>query len=152
MAKLNIGQGKRKRLIATYWQESLFVFITAGLLLWRITISATPYDEVINVSLAYRLSLGQLPFYEAQEAFQTGAIILAPFLWLYTTVIGSTDGIILFSRFLYLAALAALGMLTFRVFKKIVPFRVAFYMGYLCIFFKYTPFIIFGMTACWSFF
>ena len=58
MAKLNIGQGKRKRLIATYWQESLFVFITAGLLLWRITISATPYDEVINVSLAYRLSLG----------------------------------------------------------------------------------------------
>ena len=133
---LRVAVKQLKQWSLSCWKEMIFVFITSGLLLWRICISAVPFDELINVSLSYRLSLGQLPFLEVREAFQTGALILAPFLKLYTLLTGTTDGIVLFSRLLYLLAMLLLAILTYRSFRTITAHKNAFYLAYLCPFFQ----------------
>ena len=46
-----------------------FVIISFSLLLYRITLHADVADEITNLNISYRISLGAIPFYhlEAQE-------------------------------------------------------------------------------------
>lgn len=133
-----------KRIIKVNKFELLFVIISFCILLYRITIHADTYDEIININIAYRVALGQKPFYEALEAFQSGDILIAPFIWLYIKILGKTSGIVLFSRFLYLLFMVLSGITVFMVAKRFLSTKRAFFLGYICLFFQ-----LYGLYYLW---
>lgn len=75
-------------------------------------------DEVQNLTMAYRLTLGQRPWVEIWELFQSGNSFAAPFINIYTAITGSTDGLILFSRITYFAMNIGLGTLFYCTMKE----------------------------------
>lgn len=130
-----------------FWNNVLiffFVLITFSMMIYRITIHADIYDEIFNLGISYRIALGQLPFYECWESFQSGDIILAPFLWLYIKVIGRTGGIVLFSRFVYVCVLICTGFVIYVTFNKFFEKRNAFLLGYIFCFFH-----VYGLYYLW---
>ena len=132
--KININWGIQK--LKENLFTIIFVMITFGALIYRISLHADIYDEIINLNVAYRVALGNIPFYECWETFQSGDILIAPFLWIYTTFFKTTSGLILYSRILYLLAYSYLGIIVYNVFKHCVSKKQAFYIGYMCIFFE----------------
>ncbi len=126
------------------WLLICFLITTFAVLLYRITLHADLYDEIINLNVSYRIALGQIPFYECWESYQSGDILLSIFLWIYIKVFKTTSGIVLYSRGIYLLLFIILGYLIYRVFKNIISRKKAFLLGYLCIFFQ-----LYGLYYLW---
>lgn len=116
--------------------EMLFVIITILLLIYRVTLHADIYDEIINIGISYRIAHGDVPFYNCWEAFQSGDIFLAPFIWLYLKIFKTTSGLVLFSRLLYLAILFLLVGATYLLFSKYLEKKQAFFVSYVVLFFE----------------
>jgi len=113
-----------------------FVLLTFALLLYRITLHADVYDEIMNLNIAYRIVLGDIPFYHIQESYQVGAIFLVPFIWLFVKVTGSTTGIVLFSRVLYILVLVGCAAAAYRLFRRCMDKGNAFFLSYVIVFFE----------------
>lgn len=113
-----------------------FVIITFALLLYRITLHADPYDEIMNLNISYRIVLGDIPFYHIQESYQTGAVFLVPFLWIFVKLTGGTTGIVLYSRVVYILVLAGSAVLAYRMFKRYMDKENAFFLSYTIVFFE----------------
>ena len=114
-----------------------FVILTFTLLLYRITLHADVDDEIMNLSIAYRMTKGDIPFYHIQESYQLGAIFLAPFLWFYVKLTGGTTGIVLYSRLIYIAVLAICAILTYRSLQHYLKKGLAFFISYVIVFFEF---------------
>lgn len=124
----------RNRLIrACEWG---FVLLTFTLLIYRITLHADVYDEIMNLSISYRITLGDIPFYNIQEAYQIGAIFTAPFVWLFVKLTGGTTGIILYSRVIYILTLVGCAILIYRLMKHYLKKEIAFFLSYIIVFFE----------------
>ena len=113
-----------------------FVVLTFALLLYRITLHADINDEIMNLSIAYRMIKGDIPFYHIQESYQLGAVFLVPFLWVYVKLTGGTTGIVLYSRVIYIAMLVLCAYLTYRLLKHYLKKDLAFFISYTIIFFQ----------------
>lgn len=135
---------KINEIIWNFKYDILFTIVIIALLLYRISIHADIYDEIINLNVAYRISQGDLPFYQCWEAFQNGDLFLSPFLWLYVKVIGSTGGIVLFSRFVYFVILCGLGLIMYVTTSPLIGKRNAYYIGLLCPLFQ-----LYGLYYLW---
>lgn len=114
----------------------LFIIITTVLLLYRISIHADIYDEIINLGVSYRIALGDIPFYNCWEAFQSGDIFMAPFIWIYIKIFHSTTGLILYCRFIYIAVLTCVSAITYCILKKYIKKSICFQLSYVIIFFN----------------
>lgn len=125
-----------KNWLKTHCIDILFVVVTLSLLFYRISLAADRYDEIINLNVSYAVTLGRIPFLESREAYQSGDFFLTPFLWVYVFLRGSTEGIVLFSRFVYFGFLCLIGIFVYHTFKRNVGKKAAFYLGYLCLFFQ----------------
>lgn len=121
-----------------------FVIITFALLLYRITLHADVDDEIMNLNIAYRMSKGDIPFYNIMESYQMGAIFLAPFVWFYVKITGGTTGIVLSSRFLYIIVLTICAILTYHLLQHYLKKDIAFFISYIIIFFE-----LFGLFYLW---
>src|SRR5687768_17503576 len=53
--------------------------------------------------MALRFANGARPFIDELFVNQTGSLLFSPFVFLFLKVSGSTEGLVLFCRFLYLA-------------------------------------------------
>lgn len=113
-----------------------FVTITFSLLLYRISLHADRFDEIFNLAIPYRVALGQLPFYECWDSFQSGDILLAPFLYLFISIIGSSGGIVFFSRLLYICTLIFVSAVFYCTINKYIEKRIAFLISYIFCFFQ----------------
>lgn len=113
-----------------------FVILTFLLLLYRITLHADVSDEIMNLSISYRITQGDLPFYHIQEAYQIGAIFTAPFVWLFVKLTGGTEGIILYSRVIYILALIGCAMFMWHLLKRYLRKDIAFFLSYIIVFFE----------------
>lgn len=122
----------------------LFIGITLFLLIYRISLHADIYDEIINMTVSYRIALGDVPFYNCWEAYQGGDILMAIFIFLYVNIIGTTSGIILYARGLYLICLSLLAIYTYFIFRKRIDKTIAFYLSYTICFFE-----IYGLFYLW---
>lgn len=96
-------------------------------------------DETYYLALPYRFSLGDRPFIDSWDIHQTGALLLAPVLWLYRLITGGTTGVILFMRILYILADALTALLVYRAVLRLFRRRMP---ALLCagLFFSFTPF------------
>ena len=96
-------------------------------------------DETYYLALPYRFSLGDRPFLDSWDIHQTGALLIAPILWLYRLAVGDMTGILLFMRTLYICVDAVVALLVyravFRLFRRRLP-------ALICagLFFSFTPF------------
>lgn len=59
-------------------------------------------DEVFNICDSFRLVSGNKLLVDIWEYYQTGDSFLAPFVWVYWKINGSTEGIVLACRLFYL--------------------------------------------------
>lgn len=55
-------------------------------------------DECYALAVGYRLAMGEKLFLDLWESHQLGGIILAPFLWLYLKLAGTTTCIVVYGR------------------------------------------------------
>lgn len=122
----------------------LFIGITLFLLIYRISLHADIYDEIINLTVSYRIALGDVPFYNCWEAYQGGDILMAIFIFLYVNIMGTTSGIIFYARGLYLICLFLLAIYTYFIFRKRIDKTIAFYLSYIICFFE-----IYGLFYLW---
>lgn len=113
-----------------------FAVITFSLLLYRITLHADVADEIMNLSISYRIVLGDIPFYHIQEVYQTGAIFTVPFVWLFVKLTGGTTGIILYSRVVYIVVLIICAVLMYRLIRHYMRKKLAFLLSYVIVFFE----------------
>lgn len=93
-------------------------------------------DEMLNLSDSYRLVNGNRFIVDVWDYFQMGDSFLAPFLWIFVKLNGSTEGIVLASRLIYLGINIVVGLFAYWVIKDYfqnfyariaVPFAIAFY-------------------------
>lgn len=86
-------------------------------------------DEQYALSLSYRLLRGDRLLYTMWEPHQFSALPLVPLLALFMAVTGGTAGILLFVRVVMLIVRAALGVWTWRLFRRALPELLAVLLG-----------------------
>ncbi len=62
-------------------------------------------DEAYYLAFGYRFAQGDIPLVDELSLHQLPGILLSPFVRAYTAAVGSTDGIVLAGRMLYLVVL-----------------------------------------------
>ena len=88
--------------------------------LWRLLHTIDKGDEVQNITMAYRLVLGQKPWVDVWEIFQSGNSFASPVIWLLVKMTGSTEGIIFFVRGAFLLMNLFLGAVLFFALRKYI--------------------------------
>ncbi|HAY73622.1 MAG TPA: hypothetical protein DCY31_07230 [Ruminococcaceae bacterium] len=78
------------------------LFILAVFSFWRAHYGAEAYDEPFYLTIPYRMVKGDVLFLHEWHGSQLSAFILYPFVKVYLLIFKSTEGIILFFRYLYI--------------------------------------------------
>lgn len=97
----------------------LITLTIVSLMCTRLHFGITRGDEILNTLWAKKIALGQRPFFDVWELFQTGSIFSAPFVSLYIKITGGTTGLVLFNRFVYLFFNIILMYIIYKLFSKI---------------------------------
>lgn len=88
------------------------------LLTFRAFIAINTYDEMFNLGEVYRVILGNTYLSENWDFFQMGDSFFYPFFKLFYLITGSTDGIVIFSRILFVVLRIIEAMFVYRVLQK----------------------------------
>lgn len=75
-------------------------------------------DEGFYASIPYRFLLGDRPFIDENAIHQTAGFLTFPFVWLFVTITGSTTGLILFLRLLFVLLTVVVAVQVYRFFLK----------------------------------
>lgn len=76
------------------------------------------YDEFFNTAIAYQSVLGHTFLSDIWNFFQTGDAIQIPFLWLYRSINGSMEGVLLAGRIYYFVCCCLIGLFAYRTFRS----------------------------------
>ena len=93
--------------------------IAAVALLHRLPYGVSHGDEAFYSAMPYTFALGNRPYVDELGTQQNAGVLLVPFYRVYLAIAGSTDGIILFNRYLYFIYAAVASWLTYRFVKRI---------------------------------
>lgn len=74
-------------------------------------------DEVFNICESYRLANGNKFLVDVWDYYQMGDMFLTPFIWIYITINGSTEGIVLACRLFYLLINIGVGVVAYTILK-----------------------------------
>lgn len=75
-------------------------------------------DEVFNIGQALRTIRGNTFLVENWDYFQTGDSFLIPFLYIFCKITGSTEGIVLFSRLVFVALQTLLSVFIYKILSR----------------------------------
>lgn len=108
-------------------ERLLYAFAALALLLTfaRMFLGADFMDEAFYAVLAWRFVLGDTPFVDEINPVQTAALITRPFVWIYTSLVGDTTGLLLALRMLWFAGNLVLVGLGWRVLRAHMPSALA---------------------------
>ena len=102
--------------------EIIFSAVCASILFFlffvRLFYCAPPGDEINNIVMAWHVANGQKPWVEVWELFQAGNSFLSPFLWIFYKLQASTDGILVFSRIIYLCFNIIIGLIIIKILSS----------------------------------
>lgn len=138
-------KNQRERADKYKWQDYLFVvLLAAGLILafWKIVYGFGGNGEAFYLTVPQRFIMGDAPIKDEWHLSQLSGFLMMPFVWLFTTVTGSTEGIILTARTVYIIFHAAVSVVVYYRLRK---------YGYISVFasvlfFIFTPFNIMAMS------
>ncbi len=127
------------------WQNILFVALMAGGLIfafWKCRYGFGGNDEAFYLTIPHRLGLGDAFIKDEWNLAQLSGFLTLPFVWLYTTIMQTTEGIILAARFTYVILHAIVSVVIYTRLKKYGYFSVL-----ACsLYFIFTPFNIMAMS------
>lgn len=119
-----------------YFQNNFFSYfvliITIIILLFtffRLYFGVDFTDEAFYIAIPYRFAMGARPFIDEISFAQMSSLIILPFVKLYYWVVGSTEGIILFSRRLYFGYTLLVSGLIFIFLRSFIRWQVALLMS-----------------------
>ncbi|HYQ00756.1 MAG TPA: hypothetical protein VER96_18905 [Polyangiaceae bacterium] len=108
-----------------------------GTLRYRIPYGVCHTDEAFYSALPYSFLIGNRPYLDERTVHQNAGILLVPLYRLYLAIAGSSDGIILFNRYLYLTYVAVASLLTWRLVRRIANFSSGCWAAALLVCFGY---------------
>src|SRR6478609_11255676 len=104
-----------RRLTASETLAVLAWLVALGVLRYRIPYGVSHRDEAFYSAMPYSFLIGNQPYLDERTVHQNAGILLMPLYRLYLALAGSTDGIILFNRYLYLAYMTFASLLAWRL-------------------------------------
>ncbi len=122
----------------------LLVARVAVVLVGRLRYGVDFSDEAFYVALPYRFAIGDRPFVDEISPAQTAALITTPLFWSYLKISGGTAGIILFSRWSYLAFSALVGLVVFSTLRRVLSWPLALATATIGV--AYVPFCVFSLS------
>ena len=136
---------QRERADKQKWQDVLFITLLLGAAIfafWKVRYGFGGNDESFYLTIPHRLLKGDALFRDEWHLSQMCSILLLPFTWVYTTIAGSTDGIILAARVFYVIIH---GSATILIYIKLRKYGyISVFAGVL--FFLYTPYDIMALS------
>ena len=126
-------------------QDLCFVLLLAVIIVlqfWKASVGMGSADEHFYTTLGYRFMKGDALFFDDWHIAQMISFFLEPLVRLFTSVTGSTNGIIRFMRFCYIAFNALAGTVFYLRFRQ---YRYAA-IGAACIYLLYTPLQIMALS------
>ena len=138
-------KAQRERADKYKWQDFLFVALMLGGLIfafWKCSYGFGGNDEAFYLTVPHRLSMGDAFIRDEWHLSQLSGFLTLPFVWLYTTIMQTTDGIILAARIVYVIFHAVVSTVIYTRLRK---------YGYLSViacalYFIYTPYNIMAMS------
>jgi len=94
-------------------------------------------DESYFISISYRFALGGHPFINEYVLSQLASFFPTPFLKYFLFKHGSSDGIVLFSRYIYFCFTILFASTMVLITKKIMDLRAAILFSLLCVAFVF---------------
>lgn len=136
---------QRQRADKYKWQDYIFIALIAGGIIfafWKCVFGFGGNDEAFYLTVPQRLNMGDALIKDEWHLSQLSGFLLMPFVWLFTTITGSTEGIILAARLLYIIFHATVSIVIYSRIRK---------YGYVSVFasvlyFIYTPYDIMAMS------
>lgn len=136
---------QRERADKYKWQDYLFIALMAGALIfafWKCIFGFGGNDEAFYLTVPHRFNMGDALIKDEWHLSQLSGFLLMPFVWLFTTITGSTEGIILTARVVYIIFHAAVSVAIYTRLRK---------YGYVSVFatvlyFIYTPYNIMALS------
>ncbi len=128
-----------------FWQDVFFaVLLIAGILfsIWKAQFGFGGNDEAFYLTIPRRLLLGDGLFVDEWHVSQMSSILQLPFVWLYTTITHSTDGIIYAARIFYIFIHAAS---TIVIYSRLRKYGYVATVGSV-LFFIFTPYDIMALS------
>lgn len=127
------------------WQDYIFIALIAGGIIfafWKCVFGFGGNDEAFYLTVPQRFNMGDALIKDEWHLSQLSGFLLMPFVWLFTTITGSTEGIILAARVLYIIFHATVSIVIYTRIRK---------YGYVSVFasvlyFIYTPYDIMAMS------
>jgi len=123
---------------------SVGIAAALGATAYRLHFGVSFQDESCYVAEPMRFALGDRFFIDDLDVRQTSAALLVPIVWLYLTVAGGSDGIVLFSRWLYLLFGVGIAAVAFGVLRTRMPWFGALATALICA--VYAPFNLFTLS------
>ena len=111
---------------------------------WRVRFGVDLQDEAFHVALPYRFALGDQPFVDELSIGQTAGLLAYPFVKIYVTMVGSSTGLVLFLRALYVGLFAVAGWTAFELARARLPFAPSLLIGSACV--AFVPYGIPGLS------
>lgn len=127
------------------WQDYLFVALLAFAILfsfWKCNYGFGGSDEAFYLTIPHRFLMGDGLLSDEWNLSQLSGLLLMPFVWVYETFTGSTEGIILAARFVYVVFHAGV---TAVIYTRLRKYGYAALFGCL-FFFIFTPYNIMAMN------
>ena len=136
---------QRQRADKYKWQDYIFIALIAGGIIfafWKCVFGFGGNDEAFYLTVPQRFNMGDALIKDEWHLSQLSGFLLMPFVWLFTTITGSTEGIILAARLLYIIFHATVSIVIYSRIRK---------YGYVSVFasvlyFIYTPYDIMAMS------
>ncbi len=109
------------------------VALAAVAITWRRLFLGTDLnDEGFSIAVPYRFALGARPFVDEMNTLQTAQLFVYPFVKLYVSLRGGDEGIVLFTRHLYLVWTVAVSLLSCLSFKRLLRWEHALAASLIC--------------------
>ncbi len=127
------------------WQDILFISLMLfGLIFafWKCRYGFGGNDESFYLTIPHRLSLGDALFKDEWHLSQLAGFLTFPFVWLYTSIMQTTEGIVIASRVIYIIFHAVVSIAIYTRLRKYGYFSVFASI----LFFIYTPFNIMALS------
>jgi hypothetical protein len=86
--------------------------------IFRAFLCISVMDEVFNIGQALRSLQGNTFLVENWDYFQTGDSFLIPFIFVFTRITGSTEGIVLFSRIVFIVLQLLMGIFLYKILSR----------------------------------
>ena len=115
----------------------------AALALWKCPYGFGSTDDAFYLTIPHRLSMGDALFTDEWHVSQMSGLFLLPFVWLFRAVTGSTDGIMLASRYFYVAFHCVTTLLFYALVRRRGPAAKIAALSY----FIFTPFDVMAVSS-----